>query len=270
MIATPPPDCDTQTTLQPEMTQRVTSFMSNLIGVQGANQQAVNNDGAAASDGDATAAANEAAAESISNTVLQLATVATASAANASVSLYSPNLNLTSEARPPTELAARPITCDTGAGEPAEVMMPADILLAAANVNTTLPISVLLYTTAFNLHSIAVAGRNGSSSKMQTSATVAFSLVQKGSELKVEGSADRINVSVPFTPTLANTSDDAPPPCLGTPTNATDEANCPSIIECRFWNITTKAWASDGCTTVRGTSGAYSCSCNHLTDVGGC
>ena len=244
----------------------------DLIGVQGANVGAVNAE-ASAGDGvggvggapmDANAAAaSEAAAESLNRAVMQLATVATAGAGNQTVTLSSPNLNLTTESRLPSEIALRPIVCET-ANEPVEVQMPTSILQAAPGANASLPVSVVLFTTAQNMRTLAVTGRN-STGAPTLSPTVSFSLVQSGAELSVSGASQPINVSVPYRPTLANSSDGAAP-CVGTPANETEAVLCPSTVECRFWNATLSAWSTDGCVTIASAGGAFTCSCDHLTD----
>jgi hypothetical protein len=45
-------------------------------------------------------------------------------------------------------------------------------------------------------------------------------------------------------------------------------AQCPSVVKgCAFWNVSTKAWSSEGCVHVPSDAdGEAVCRCNHLTD----
>ena len=162
------------------------------------------------------------AAESLSRAVMELARAAAATVEAGEVVLKSANLNLTTEARPPGELAARPVQCDTASERPATVQMDPSILMAAEGANASLPISVVLYAVPGNLRSNAMgraasandtvarrqrmrrleaaAGGDGeliaSSSPSDSSPTVSFSLLQSGAELRVKRAAQPINVSV--------------------------------------------------------------------------
>ena len=51
----------------------------------------------------------------------------------------------------------------------------------------------------------------------------------------MNGTTDPIVISIPFTSTLANASA-GEAPCIGIPTNATAAKECPSTIECRYWD----------------------------------
>jgi len=91
---------------------------------------------------------------------------------------------------------------------------------------------------------------------------VAFSLVQEGRELRVSGSEERINISVPFRSSHSNESS---VPCVGTP-NASDVSACVSVVQCRWWDGDAKEWSTGGCTTIADATGSYTCSCTHLTE----
>ena len=208
-----------QDALTPGMAQEVTSFVSDLILVQtGAAHEkegavATAHDGA----GNSGSAASEAAARSLNLAILQLARAATAGGDGGEVALSSSNLNLTTEARSPAELTARPVTCDTAEpGQAARVGLPAGLMQSPSlDIDPLKPVSVVLYTLASSLH--APASRSSEADYVSSrsleealapdvtarstpleSPTVAFSLLQEGAEVKVSDAASRINISVPF------------------------------------------------------------------------
>ena len=164
-------------------------------------------------------------------------------------------------------------------------------MASAAGANTSAPISVVLYTVAGNLHSSSLSGverrrrsralgaaargasneSDGTAERALSSPTVSFSLVQSGDELKVTGATSPINVSVPFEPALINGSGGSgTSPCIGRPGNETDAAGagCSSFVECRWWDSSPDvgAWSTEGCVTVAGVEGTFTCSCDHLTE----
>ena len=265
----------TQDALGVDTAQQVTAFVSDLIGLQSATQAAdESGDGAAASTAEAaedTASKQRAAAESIHTAVVQLAAAVTTTVGAGEVVLTSANLNLTTEARRPEQLATRPIQCATSAAAPATVKMPTSILDAAVGANTSLPIAVMLYTTPFNLHtpanrSDAAAVYGTRSLPAGASPTVSFSLLQAGRPLRVRDAQAPINVSVPYSPSNGSAA-----ACIGEPEksgNASDASSaCASFIECRWWNASGDgSWSKEGCVTVATAEGAFTCSCDHLTD----
>ena len=286
----------TEASLSPSDAAQVTLFVSSLIEVQSSTREAVSQSAAQATGGSEGAtevaeaeAAADAAAESISRAVIELARAASASLpplaggnsteGSGALVLESPNLNLTAEQRPATEIASRPVTIGTSASErPVEVLLPSDILSAAVGVNASLPVYVVLYTTASNLRGRgAAAALNATAHSsaddlvlaaagVRESPTVTFSLMQDGVELRVSGADEPLNVSVPFAATLSNLSDGGRGTCLGTPNNRTELESCDSIVECRWWNSAIRSWSMAGCVTLLGTEGMYTCSCDHLTE----
>ena len=158
---------------------------------------------------------DEKSSEQITAAVFQLARAVTAAEGVGEVKLTSANLNLTTEARPLAELAARPVKCDTASAAPTEVAMPSDVLSRVAGLDPSLPVSVVLFSSAVNLHkafdagnAAGGAGSGGGStgtnatssgrSEVRSSPMVSFSLLQSGSELRISGAVSRINVSIPF------------------------------------------------------------------------
>lgn len=282
--------------------QQVANFVSDLIAVLADNRPRPITDSSDEGDADASGAtvASEQAAESLSRAVLQLARAVAPSVDAGEVTLQTPNLNLTTEARSPANLATRPIKCDTASAVPATVQMDSSVLEAIEGVNASLPLSLLLYTVPDRLHSARVndasvssgdgaerrrrrqlalggtttaAGTNGSSSTSAVSAipsdespTVIFSLLQSGRELRVSNASQPINVSVPFSPISANNvSGDGVITCVGRPSNLT-EAGCSSVVECRWWDSVRYEWSTSGCITVAADDGTFTCSCTHLTE----
>jgi len=242
--------------------QVVTNLVSNLIGAQSDSLADITTLQGSPAESVAEDEASEA-ADAIARAVMQLAAAAAVGSGNELVELQSANLNLTTEAREPLELSARPVVCNT-ADEPVEVQMPASILQAAPGADALLPVSVVLYTTATSLHSTAGSIDGRTSSNRSLSQSVSFSLMQGGVELSISGAAQPINISVPYRPVLINADGEAP--CVGTPANATAAALCPSTVECYFWNATLAEWSREGCTTLAGPEGGYTCSCDHLTE----
>lgn len=135
--------------VSPEGAQQVTDFVSELIGVQQQSRQTVQDDEEAVVE-------LEAAAESLNNAVLQLARAAVGSADSGTIVLRSPNLNVTTETRRPSELAATPVRCGTSVSErPIQVDIPEDVLSAAAGIfDPSIPVSTVLYTTPGILHAL--------------------------------------------------------------------------------------------------------------------
>jgi hypothetical protein len=182
---------DTHAALDEATTTQVAAVTSELIGVLSSSQAAVNaevlSDGGSA-DGSAGASSSqaaavvsgEAAANELGRTVTTLALKAMEGASNRSVSLLAPNLNLTAQERSSNQLD-EPIVVPTADEQPIRVSMPTTILSAAAGVNTSKPLNVVLFTTT-NLRSLRVLNRPNATSTstfaVQTSATVSFSLVQ--------------------------------------------------------------------------------------------
>ena len=249
---------------------------------------------------------DEKSSKQITAAVFQLARAVTATEGVGEVKLTSANLNLTTEARPLAELTARTVKCDTASAAPTEVAMPSDVLSSVPGLDPLLPVSVVLFSSAVNLHKAFDAGSaaggaasgggststNAASSgrsEVRSSPMVSFSLLQSGSELRISGAASRINVSIPFD--LARSSGkrrllevrrlegrrldgggddgdgDSSPPCIGKPVNGT-YTGCLSAIECRWWDESGNgSWSSAGCETVpTDDGGSFTCSCDHLTD----
>jgi len=251
----------TEESITAEDANQVTQFMSSLIEVQGATRRSADETGDIETSEQA-----EAAAESLNQAVLQLASTASQSSNSSSgaISLHSPNLNMTAERRQASDLAASALTVDvTGSEAPAEVQLPSTILGAVTGADVSLPISVVLYTMPQNMHG---PPRGSPALGVQESATVSFSLVQSGVELQVSGAREPINVSVPFQ--RPNASMQAAPPCLGDSMNGANASSlqCSSIIECRWWNASLSDWSTAGCTTTAQPDETFTCSCNHLTE----
>ena len=161
----------TQPSLGLDVAQEVASFVSELIGVQASTRAAlsappadgaVGSDDAQAEQAEQAERATEAAAESLTRAVMSLAGAVASSPAQGEVVLTSPNLNLTTEARPASEVASRPVQCDTASDVPVTVTMQPTVLLAAEGVNTSLPLQVILYTVPDSLHASKVGGAAGS------------------------------------------------------------------------------------------------------------
>ena len=128
----------TKETVDVATAQTVTNFMSTLI----ESETSVGGDNEV----------NEESSKQIAVSIMQLARAVTASPNAGEVRLSSPQLNLTAEARPVAELAAKPVTCDTRLAAPTEVSLPADLLARVQGVDPTLPVSVVLFASAINLH----------------------------------------------------------------------------------------------------------------------
>jgi hypothetical protein len=221
------------------------------------------------------AARRAAAATQIRSAVMQLARAASSAPDAGEIVLTSRNLNLTTEARSTAELASRPVSCESTSGGPTVVDLPAVMSAAAAGLDPSLPVAVVLYTTASNLHGDlddpsrplnADATSNGSNSsgrggiRVASSPMVSFSLLQAGNELRVRNATQRINISIPFSPSLPS---GGTPPCVGSPTNVS-EAACRTAVECRWWDAANGTWSREGCVTLK-EGDAFVCSCYHLT-----
>lgn len=154
----------------------MTNLVSNLIGAQSDSLADITTLQGSPAESVAEDEASEA-ADAIARAVMQLAAAAAVGSGNELVELQSANLNLTTEAREPLELSARPVVCNT-ADEPVEVQMPASILQAAPGADALLPVSVVLYTTATSLHSTAGSIDGRTSSNRSLSQSVSFSLMQ--------------------------------------------------------------------------------------------
>ena len=129
----------------------------------------------------------------------------------------------------------------------------------------------------------------------RASQPVTFSLGQQGRELPIRDALDPILISIPYQSSARR------PPCLGAPgarppptatsrlsqsasadsqpgSNSTDargvEAGgdgasleeCDTILECRFWSVSTGRWSAEGCTPILVNSTAILCACTHLTE----
>ena len=261
-----------QEEVTPEVAKEVTGFVSMLIGVQGASTSASASAAADSETGETDASterAQQAAAESISNAIMQLAVGA--SATQDEVVLTSPNLNMKTEKRSAADIASKPLSVDSfGDDKPLEVNMPTTLFtgglrrrLQAANFNESEPVLVVLYTTPTNIHSKPKKKgwglKKGEQPKeVGESPAVSLSLVQAAGELKISGSESPINITVPFKPALSNGS----APCVGTPANKTERDACPSTVECRYWDKVEADWKTDGCETIPGDDGAFTCSCD--------
>ena len=224
--------------------------------------------------------ATSAAAEGITAAVNQLARAAAAgaeagfdTAGNVSAAtellVTSKNFNMSIDVRSdPAELARTPFACDSVAGEPALVALPAVAVEDAEGFNSSLPVTAVLFTTPVNLHPAPQARRRTlSASASETtspstvnstvSPTVSFSLTQQTRVLKVRNASSNINVSLPFVP--------SPSACLGQPIDAKSAAACTTTVECRWWDELDQRWSTEGCTTVLAAR-TVACVCDHLTE----
>jgi len=227
-----------------------------------------------------TTSATSAAAEGITAAVNQLARAAAAgaeagfdTAGNVSAAtellVTSKNFNMSIDVRSdPAELARTPFACDSVAGEPALVALPAVAVEDAEGFNSSLPVTAVLFTTSVNLHPAPQARRRTlSASASETtspstvnntvSPTVSFSLTQQTRVLKVRNASSNINVSLPFVP--------SPSACLGQPIDAKSAAACTTTVECRWWDELDQRWSTEGCTTVLAAR-TVACVCDHLTE----
>ena len=256
--------------LDPAAAQAVAGTLSSLFDVQSAT---------AGSESSASAAAGISAAVDQLARAATSAALAAASAVNvtngtlaAPVVISSPNLNMSINIRPATALASAPIECDSSAGVPAAVNMPEDVLSNVPGIDPSLPVAAVLHTSTVNLHDPAPGGgsvrrrrlseshANATNATTTASPTVSFTISQAGSELKIEGAANPINISIPYQSSAAGT---ARPPCVG---EAAEGASCDTVVVCQFWNKTSEQWSTDGCATTLDATGAVGCSCTHLTE----
>ena len=301
----------TQASVDVGTAQDVTSFVSRLIEEEMAILDQVDAVGGIGGGGGAAGGAkgreiDAGTAKQITAAVMQLARAVTAHT-EGEVVLTSSQLNLTAEARAPADLAAAPVRCEVGSELPTQATLPDDILdaIAGAGGDTSKSVSVVLFASKVNLHApfaasppppppsnqrrtessvgtAADSGRNGTA-EVTSSPLVSFTLLQDGNELRVQGAASRVNVSIPFASSLTSARSSRaqrmPPPCIGAPTNATD-VECSMAIECRWWDAENGVadgesaessaeggfWSTTGCVTVASADGrSFTCSCNHLT-----
>ena len=275
----------TKDVVDKETAQSVTNFVSSLIESEtiGGRDDEV----------------SEESGKQITASIFQLARAVTADPTVGEVRLTSPKLNLTTEARPALELTAKRVRCETTSAAPTEVSMPSDLLSSVPGIDTSLPVSVVLFASAVNLHrgleqnnqqqagnqataatgrrrmtastaggsaidADAGAGVGNVTAAVHNSPMVSFSLMQSGSELRVQNAASRINVSIPF-----DRLDAEVPTCVGQPVNGTSyDPGCAVAIECKWWSESGNgSWSSEGCMTVPSADGSsFVCSCDHLTD----
>ena len=188
------------------------------------------------------------------------------------VTISTTNLNITAEKRSPAEVAQTPSMCKTET-EPAIVELPPDVLSALSGggqaANASEPIEFLFFSSAVNLHGpppIVPRGQGAISTGVaavspasMASPLISFSLRQGGKELKVNGTASPIAITVPLRKGTNTTNR-----CIGQPANAS-AAGCQMAFECRYWDEASSEWRGDGCRTM-GSEGKVLCECNHLTD----
>ena len=178
------------------------------------------------------------------------------------VTVSSPNLNITAESKPAAEIATKPSVCET-ASAPAEVQLPSAILSVAAGVNTSQPVNIIFFSSAVNFHPLTFS--DNSSDVNLSGPLVSYSLHQNGVQLDVKGATDPINITLPL---LAGRPNGTGQACVGDVTSVSSE--CTSVISCRFWNTNLQEWSSEGCRTVIPTEGSVAgtvlCQCDHLTE----
>jgi hypothetical protein len=194
----------------------------------------------------------------------------------------------------------------TAASLPPDVL---DAVAGGSVVDPALPVSVVLFSSRVNLHatsaiapaftatattttSATASSTSTSAASATTAATVttaatavpttaapaepssssmvSFSLLQRGAELRIQGAASRINVSIPFTPMVVERKlSAAESPCVGQAEEvmAVGTRRCASVIECHWWDesLGSGKWSTAGCVTLAD-GGAFTCSCDHLTD----
>ena len=253
---------DATTEITEQTAQAVGGFVSQLIDVQGTSAQF-----------------DEGTSRQLQNSLVKLA--AAARTGGSLLQISSPNLNLTAASFASlAELGSPTLGCTSPDGRDATAKLPTGVLDGIEGVDPTLPIAALLYVTTANFHppptsSIRPKRRlmddhsNAGSSNVSASPMVSFSLLQSGQPLNVQGVSEKINISIPFQPSVAM-------PCLA-PMRSTDDGlashhACSATVECRFWDKAGSRWSTDGCTTVRdvtlggGDDVEFACSCNHLTD----
>ena len=206
------------------------------------------------------------------------------------------NLNITAVKKPAARIAETPTACETG-GAPALVTLPLDVL-SMTTANASEPINIVMYSlseggdtrppslplclssvatplklrkaerstmtlaTGLNIHGAppATTTSSGVAKANLSSPLVSFSLRQGGGDIKVNGTATPINISVPLSPSFNSNG-----VCVGQPANGSTK-RCGSAFECRFWDRTSSEWSSQGCRTLAGAEGTVMCECDHLTD----
>jgi len=182
---------------------------------------------------------------------------------NLTVVITTRNLNITAEKRSAEAVAEAPATCQTET-EPAVVSLPPNVL-TNTQVNESLPIDMLLYSSSVNLHDMIIDGADESfatsANVTLSSPLISFSLRQGGKEIIVAGVQTPINITLPLKKG-ANTTDK----CVGQPENASSTV-CKNYLECRYWSETQSKWLSSGCRTLYGSTGSVVCECDHLTDL---
>ena len=263
--------------LDPAIAESAASAISALIDVHSSSQGSASSGGAANNLAAAVTQLARAATPAV-NSVGNASTNVTLQSSN--VTLTSANLNMTIEIRPPWEIAAQPVECDSTTPDlPVTAHLPATVLSGIDGVDPSLPVVAVLYTVATNLHSAPtedagspqrrLSETNPSDERLSnfttsTSPTVSFSLRQPGSaDLAIRNVHPLINISLPFRVSSFNADR---PPCVGAPADAETAAQCDTTVECRFWNDTLGNWSTDGCTTVLEADGSVGCSCSHLTE----
>jgi len=212
-------------------------------------------------------------ANALQRALLQLARIAAPSAngdssGSATIGLTSKNLNVSIAHRTAAQLS-QPISCPTDS-EPVAAAFPAGMLLAMPSADEAAPVSILLYSSAVNLHA---AGCSPPASPF-----VSLSLLQHGAPLRIANAPHPINLSLP----IAIEVDGQRPPAGGdgmgdalqarssalgcTGHDVARAAGCSSHLECRWWDAAAANWSSAGCSTYPGGEGAVRCACDHLTD----
>lgn len=243
------------TVITPQTAQAVGGFISQLIDAQALE--------AGTSAGRYTF--DETTTQQLQTSLVRLAAVAVPP--GESLQISSPNLNLTASTfTPVAEANKTKIGCPSPNGGEATATLPKGVLEGAEGIDLKLPISALLYVTTANFHSPPTATTIGGNHTATASPMVSFTLIQSGAPLRVQDTSARINISIPFEPSVADV-------CLEKPhSRSSPSSACASSVECRFWEKSSKAWSSSGCETIQ-TAGVsvdsgngLSCSCDHLTD----
>jgi len=202
-------------------------------------------------------------ATSVHAALTQLVRAARPDASGGALTLTSANINVSVAQRSAAQLDL-PVVCPTDVA-PVSASLPSG-LLSVVDVDAAAPVSVLLYSSAINLHAAAPSP--------PASPFVSLSLLQFGEELRVANSPTPIEIRIPLIENFdaggdgggsdGGGSDADGASCIGHA--AAISAGCSSHLECRWWNSSAHGWSSAGCTTLAAPDESVTCSCDHLTD----
>lgn len=228
--------------LVPEVAQKVTGYISDVIGAQASNNGS---------------AMDTEVAKRLRSAVVKLASVAAPPVGGEPLVMKTAHMNVViSSAATSDALADNALTCDDLADGPQlSVQLPTGLALGGAGFNASAgsngtefnasnPVVALMYTSA--AASMHEAYDLGNGINADSSPMLSFSLVQQKAEIKVKTSKDEpILLSLPF--------------------QLTELAGAPANAECR-WHDANRGWVTDGCTTIVDSRQMATCSCEHLTD----